>query len=309
MYKNKKIFVSLLLTFFLFLTACKQAATYPPNVSVNEAQLFLFQPFSNTLGIYDLESWQWNPIDAQGAFFQGFGWGNEYPYFVVGKQNIHEFQAGKINGSDLRFNYSLKNKKEALAPFATDGELFLYMIEQVSEDEIVKRVVTISDDGTSELVANLDGLPVMDGVIAGDYLYFTCYNEDTELFEVWSFDLTQNNPEQQPVLIQNDYTSFQLYQYRGKLLFVDFEKQILYNDEFTIKLSQKADLIMIDDEANILVEEYVTSENLLEISFTDILSGKRIGVYQKAINFTRTGFTVTIYGDGFIEQLDLTKGD
>jgi hypothetical protein len=80
-------------------------------------------PFTNEPGIYNLELMQFEPIDAQGAFFQSFGWGNVYPYFVVGKQREQLFCAERIFGSTLQFNFSLKSKQEALAPFATNGKI------------------------------------------------------------------------------------------------------------------------------------------------------------------------------------------
>jgi hypothetical protein len=268
------------------------------------------RPFSLQLGVYDLDRFQWKSIDdadAQDAFFQSFGWGNVYPYFVFG-QHGRLFHAGKINEQKLYFNFTLDNEQESLAPFATDGELFLYMIEQVTEEEFFKKVVTISSDGELKTIANLDGMPVMDGVIAGNYLYFTCPVMDTDAFEVWSIDLTKNDPHQQTTLVREDYHSFKIYQYKGNVLFLDFEKQLLFNDEVTINLSQKSDLIMIDDEVNILAEQY-TKDMTLELSFTDISSGEILGTYPGAINFTREGSVITIYGDGFIEKLDLTKGE
>jgi len=315
MRKGKKIFTGIVLMVFVFLYACGQnqiqeddmALTYLPELSAREEEFFLFRPFVYQLGFYNLELLQWNPIDsdvAQGAFFQGFGWGNIYPYFVFG-QHERLFHAGKIAESTLNHSFTLENRKEALTPFATNGELFLYMIEQVTEDDYIKRVVTISNDGKLELIANLDGLPVMDGVIAGNYLYFTCPGENTDFFEIWRINLILNDPYQQPELIRNEYTTFRIYQYQGQVLFLDLERRILYNDEITIELSQRADLIMVDDEVSILVEMYVNSDMVLEIAFTDISSGEILGTFPGAINFIREGSIITIFGQGFIEHLDL----
>ena len=313
MRKSKCACAFILVLILFLLCACnsessqKSNSEYPPSVSVNENQIFLYDPFSYSLGIYDLDLMKWTPIEAQNALFQSFDWGNYYPYYVVGQHNKLLFKAGKVEDSSLDFHFSLKNKAEALAPFATDGETFLYMIERITENDYFKSVVTISDDGKAELVVNLDGMPVMDGVIAGDYLYFTCPIENSDLYEVWKLNLTEKTIGQKPVLVRNDYNTFKIFQYKGQVLYLNIDEKHLYNNEVKINLSQEADEIMVDNEAGFVAEKYVTDSGHLEITFTDILSGKILGTYKNAINFTRDGTVITIYGQGFIEKLDLGK--
>jgi len=318
MYKRTRIFLFTLPFMVLgLLCSCaretNETRTYPFEISVDEGQIFLHKPFSNRLGIYNSAEMRWEAISDQDAMFLSFGFGNEYPYFIFG-QHGRLFHAMKIVGSAFRFaGYTLENTQQALAPFATDGELFLYLAEQVMEDGFIKQVVTISEEGDIALIANLDGMSVMDGVIAGDYLYFTCSivdkGDNSIRYEVWRVNLTRDEPEQHPELIREDYSTYQIYQYQGKVLFLDLDEQVLYNDEVTIDLSQKAELIMIDEKANILVEQYINSESSLELAFTDILSGNLLGTFPNAINFTREGSVITIYGNGFIEYIDLRGED
>lgn len=314
---TKRFLFALLLIVMGLLYSCvkddKEPLTYPPEILVNESQVFLHKPFSNRLGIYDLEKMHWESINDQNAMFLSFDFGNVYPYFIFGQQG-RLFHAMKLVDSSLQFNdYTLENTQQAIAPFATDGKRFLYLIEQVIEDSFIKQVITISDGGEIELIANLDGMPVMEGTIAGDYLYFTCsiVNESDNFihYEVWRVNLTLNDPEQSPELIRDDYTTYRIYQYQEQVLFLDLEKQILYNDEITIELSQNAELIMIDEEVNILVEQYINSEMTIELAFTDISSGDFLGTFPDAINFIREGFIITIYGNGFIEYIDLRGED
>jgi hypothetical protein len=313
MRKSTSIFlVTFLLMVLGLLCSCSQNSneplTYPLEISVDEGQIFLYNPFNYRLGIYDLELMRWDEIDEQDAFFQSFDWGNVYPYVVFG-QNDRLFHAGKFTDTKLQFYFTLENKQQALTPFAADSNLLLYIIAQGVDEDCVRRIVTISEDGKLKLIADLDGMPVSGGVIAGDFLYFTSYNEDTSLLDVWRINLTKPDTNQKPELIQKNYTSSRLYQYKRQVLFLDLEKQILYSDAITIELSQRADLIMIDDEVNILAEMYVNQDMKLELAFTDISSGQILGTYPGAINFTREGSVITIYGNGFIEELNLSEGE
>ncbi|MDR1927142.1 MAG: hypothetical protein LBQ33_00710 [Oscillospiraceae bacterium] len=314
MRKVKRKLFCLLLMVFLPLCACGQGASQeadvsiPLDISLEKSQIFLVEPFMDRLGIYDLTEMQWEPIVEQDAFFQSFGWGNVYPYIVFG-QHFRLFHAGRIAGSVLEFNYTLEDKQQSLGPFATNGDLFLYIIEQITKDDYTKRVVTISETGELELVANLGGMGVMGGTIAGDHLYFPCPVDDTDFYEVWRFDLTKNDPYQSPELIRDDYTAYRLYQYKGNIVYLDDKNETLYNDESTIPLGRRVDEIMIDEEVNVLVMQYVTQESGMETIFTDISSGQILGTYPNAINFTREGSVITIYGNGFIEELNLSQGD
>jgi hypothetical protein len=316
MQKCKKVFASLLSIGFVLLCACTQdsnqefTSAYPPNMSINANQIFLYKPYEYQLGVYDLELMQWDSIDDGKTPVQGFGWGNVYPYFVVGQQYVNPFYAGKATDHILQFNFLLENEQEALVPFATNGEVFLYIIEQVTENnDFFKKIVTISDDGKTTLIVNLDGMPVMGGVIAGNYLYFTCPVQDSDFYEVWKVDLSKTDQYQKPILVREDYSSYKIYQFKEKVLFLDSQKRTLYNDEISIKLNHEADSIVIDDEVNLLVEMHPNAEMSLELVFTDILSGSLLGTYKDAINFTREGSIVTIYGNGFIEHLDLAEGE
>jgi len=328
---KKKIFLCVLLASAIFLFACGRPISapelppiYPPEVSLSESesagQIFLADPIMSTglLGIYDLESLDWTSIDEQDAFCQSFGWGN-FPYIVFGKSK-RLYHAGKIEESSLRFYYTLDDAKLSLTPFATDGELFLYIIADSyiddTEDEFLKRIAnndwyrrvgTISEDGEFELFANLDGIGVDSGAIAGDYLYFTSYNFTSDLYEVWSVDLTLNDPQQEPVLIRDDYTTFQLYQYQGQVLYLDFEQQILYNDEVTIRFNRDTSTIMIDNEADMLAMKVQVPGEANELVLMNIPSGEVLGTYRKAINYVREGTDITIYGYGFIEHLSLAE--
>lgn len=308
---KKAITAVILLLSVLLLSACSKESeqAYPPEASLNSNEIFVFNPFNYKLGTYDLDAMEWKEINAQGAFFQGFDWGNVYPYFVVGAQNAYKFCAGKADNASLKFNYYMDNDVQALTPFAADGNLFLYLIEEVNDETCLKRLITISDEGEAELFANLDGMNVMSGVIAGDYLYFACSCDGSDYYEVWSLDLTKDLQNRSPVLVRSDYDTFRLYQYKNKLLYIDIEKRILYNDEITINMSRKSDLVFIDDDFNILAEEYTNDDNNLEIAFTDISSGAVLGTYVDAINFTRTGSVITVYGNGYIEHLNLSNED
>lgn len=312
MYRCKKVLFLLILTMLVSFCSCGNNDTQTEsniNYSVSDSEIFLYEPFSYTLGIYDTELFEWQPLKVENSFFQSFLWGNEYPYYVVGGQYKNNFQVGMLDDTSLNFYFSLKDKNEALAPFATNGELFFYMIEKVTENEYLKKVVTISPEGTTNLVANLDGFPVMDGVIAGKYLYFTCPIKDSDLYEIWCFDLSTGNPNQEPNLICNDYNSYRLYSYRDKLLCIDVSKKILYNDDVIINLYQKSDLVIINEKYDFIAEKYATPEGKLEISFTAIPSGKVLGRYQNAINFSVSDSVITIYGKGFIEYLYLKQGE
>lgn len=306
---QKEIAIFLLLLVFL-LSACgqKNEQDFLPKVELDSHQIFLFNPFSYELGIYDLSTMEWSAIDAQGAFFQAFDWGNNYSYYVVGAQDTHDFHLGKAEKGSLTFYYSQNNKKQALTPFATDGKHFLYLIEQVDEKRCLKRIVMISEEGKITPVANLDGMGVMGGVLIDGILYFTCPRQDSDFYEVWRLELSEDTGQQKPVLIRDDYNTFRLYRYRNHLLYIDIENRLLYGEDIKIRMSHSADLVWIDDEVNLLVEEYVNGNHNLEITFTDISSGKILGAYEKAINFTREDSRITIYGSGFIEYLDLPKG-
>lgn len=304
---TKKVFLLLYTFVFIMICACRNESQqfYPPKINTNENQIFLFDPFNNMLGIYDVDTQQWHPVDAQGAFFQSFDWGNKSPYYVVGQQHIFPFYVGKISNSSLQFHYVLENKNQSLCPFATDGKLFLFLIEEVTEDDYIKRVVTITDNGLVHLIANLDGMPVMEGRIVGDYLYFTCPIDNSDFYNVWKININEHNSDIKPILVRSDYQSFHLYQYQDQLLYLDIENQHLYNDEITINLTKKPDLLMIDDQADIMVEAYVTAENHFVITFIDILTGSILGTYADAINFFRSDSEITIYGNGFIDYLYL----
>jgi hypothetical protein len=279
-------------------------------MSIETGNIFLYKPYVYQLGVYNFKLKQWERIDDGQTPVQGFGWGNSYHYFVIGQQYVNSFYAGKATESTLKFNFMLESQQEALVPFATDGDLFLYMIEEVTENnDFFKKIVTISDDGKTSLIANLDGMPAMGGVIVGHYLYFTCPVQNVDFYEVWRIDLNQSGSQQRPLLVRDDYSSYKIYQYQGKVLFLDSKKQSLYNDDISIKLNHEADLITIDSEFGVIAEMYVTEGSQLELKFTDISSKKVLGTYLNAINFTREGTIITIYGNGFIEHLDLSKGD
>lgn len=309
--RRKHIYIILLLIFVMLLNSCDKDSLqkYPPNVSLNSGQIFLFDPFSYKLGVYDSELMKWNEVDAQGGQFQSFGWGNVYPYFIVGSYNTQKYYAGKTDEATLRYYYSLGEEGAVLTPFATDGKLFLYIVEQMNVKPCRKRIITISEKGEAETLINLDGFGVMGGVIIGDCLYFVSPHENTEYYNIWSIDLTKDTHNQKPVLIKSDYTDYRLYEYKGKLLYLNLKDKILYNDETNIKLSHESNLIWIDQETDILVEEYVNSENSLEMSITNISTGTVLGAYADAINFRIADSVITVYGNGYIERLDLPKGD
>jgi len=159
------------------------------------------------------------------------------------------------------------------------------------------------------LVANLDGFVVSDGVIAGDFLYFTSFDDKSRStrFDVLSINLTLDDPRQEPVLIRDDYVTSKLYQYQGQVLYHDLKQQILYNDEITINLDRDTQDIMIDDEVDMLAMKCETPEGPLELVFVDIPTGKVLGTYLNAINYVREGMDITIYGHGFIEHLSLAE--
>ena len=275
----------------------------------------------SVLGIYDLENMSWTEVDEQQqASMPCFNWGH-HPYFVFGDHG-RLYHAGKIEKSAIQFYYTLDDTKLTLTPFATDGELFLYLIANSlyndTEDELIerranndwyRRVVTISNDGEVTLVANLDGFVVSDGVIAGDFLYFTSFDDKSRStrFDVLSINLTLDDPRQEPVLIRDDYVTSKLYQYQGQVLYHDLKQQILYNDEITINLDRDTQDIMIDDEVDMLAMKCETPEGPLELVFVDIPTGKVLGTYLNAINYVREGMDITIYGHGFIEHLSLAE--
>lgn len=302
------IFLVPIFLFIFILCSCnKDIQNFQQNISISENQLFVYDPFIYKLGVYDLESMEWSEIGVQDTLCLGFDWGNIYPYYTMGNLGIYEYHAGKIIDNSLDFYFSLDDKNVALVPFATNGTVFYYVVEQMNIEPCKKRIVTISEQGDIETVINLDGVGVMDGIIAGKFLYYTSSCDDEcGNTNVWKIDISKENDKKQPLLVKKEYNDYKLYEYNDEVLFIDTAKQILYNENIIIKLKQQSTLVWVDDKLNILVEKYVNSESNIEMCITDITTNRILGIYKNAINFDIEKTTIKVYGRGFIEYLNLT---
>lgn len=308
----KRIFLSVLfLLFVIMLCSCGRGdSAYPPTVSLNSNQIFLYDPFTYKLGTYNLDNLEWTEIDTQGALFLSFDWGNTYPYYTVGNAGTHKFYAGKKADEGLQFYFELDDENMSLVPFATDGKQFYYIAEQMNTNPCKKRILTISETGKAELIYNADGIGIMDGVIADNKLYYTSPCEDgSGNSMVWCLDITSEMQSQRPTLVKDAYSDYKLYVYKDQVMYVDTEKKLLYNDDVRISLTQPSTVIWLDSEAELLVEKYVTPDGNLEMSFTDISKDRVLGTYKDAVNFDVIDSIVYVYGKGFLEHLNLSEGE
>lgn len=297
------IFVVILVS----LCACNDSVQqYPTSVSLSDNQIFVYEPFACQLGIYDTKSHEWSNLNVNNSPFLAYDFGNIYPYFTVGNVGTEKYFLGKINRNSLDFNFNLDDEEIALVPFATDGEKFFYIVEQMNINPCKKQIITISDDGKMELIADLDGIGVMDGIIIGNYIYYTApCSDNCGNSSVWCIDISENNENQKSVLIKDEYTNYQLFEFNDEVLYLDSENNVLYNENRTINLSRESSIIWIDDSTNILAEKYVNEDGDLAICFTDISKSKSLGDFINAINFKIEDNKITIYGKGYIKNINL----
>lgn len=299
--------VALFVFFALILSSCtcnKIGFNNNRLITANNNEIFLYDPLIYKLGLYDTNAKRWEAIYYEGCLFQTFGWGNDHRYYIVGSEDNSNFDLIKTDGASLRLiaSYSV-DKDQSMSPFVTDSDNLYYMLETVTDSDYKKKIITLDNEGEMSVVKDLDGMAVMNGVIANGYLFFTTYNKNGT-HSVWK-DKLDSGTEQQPIDILDGYDTYLLYEYGSDVLFVDNKNNKLYNSNIIISLTHSLDSVYIDEDVNMVAEKYpdVSGHDIIVLS--DIITGAVLGRYEDAINYRRNGLSVTIYGNGYIDHLDL----
>lgn len=302
--KKRILILFIVIITVISFNACNITKSYPPQVMLGDRQIFLFDPYSYSLGIFDLQSEKWERINIDGCFWQAFGWGNSDNYYVLGLQNKYPFYCGKAADRGIEFLYGIKDTKKSIAPLAVYKGSHLLIEESNREVTGQQEMVLLSSDGSVRKICVFDNLGIMGGVVIGDFLYATCSVSRDLGYRIYKMDL--RNPDVSSMeLVKDDYGSYKLFSYKDQLLYYDPENNLLYNSDISIRLDSSSDLIYVDSEKEFIAEEHIDSDGRLKLSFTDIKSERSLGVYFDAINFTVEDGQIVVYKEGAVDYIDL----
>lgn len=226
-------------------------------------------------------------------------------YFTAGNSLTNGFAILSVDRKEIAEVHRLADEKnEAVFPLATDGGKHLFIRSYYDEEgtESKRSIAQLNPDNTLSDFSNVTGL-VSSGVLIGEQLYYTTYEEAMNAYSLFALDVTDLSSK--PQLVGENLEASELYALNGRLLVSDH--QYIYNDE---ERFVKQPLNYFDSGNGILIQIYPDSNANLALDAIDTATKQVIGTASNIIDFAIEDHQITVYGQGHIAHIPLKpRGD
>jgi hypothetical protein len=262
-------------------------------------QIMLFNRFYQRMVKYDLTEKKTIWSEYRDNLYQ-YEFTTENNIYTIGHSYENNFKIIDMNDHGTTTLLKLGGE-EAIFPLATDNEVY-YFVHCYHDKKGVefkdKRRIAMFDMESKKLkdIETTGGL-ILYGTILGDKLYYTVYDEDNELYDL--FELEYNSLTASPKKIKSGINGGKVYNDGEELWIVHNEYLVSQNNGREIKA---ASLNYFINDAIVQID---MSENCIVIlQIIDKVTGdvkyEKDGIYD----FKVMGNKMTVYGEGFIDEVE-----
>lgn len=254
----------------------------------------VYHLYKQKLGIYDKNTFTWTPIrDIENEFFYNFD--HDQTYFTVGHSINNKFSVLEAEGNIVS---SIRDEKESecIFPLASSDEHYYYL--QYADEEKVnskRKIVEFYNGKFTTLLETEDSICY--GVVVGYNLYYTIYNEEKDLYDIYCVDLRKEV--KQGKNYKSGITDGKLFEYEDKLFYID--NNLICSDQSDMTFEKK-DYNDINPDCALLVQMYSNKDGDLQWDFIDMENKEVLYSYINIINYKVTDTEIEIYCNGEIHH-------
>lgn len=268
----------------------------------SEGEILLYDSYKSRIITYDTNTKKSGEYNDTGNFVQyGFKTNTKTNLYTAGHSFLNDFSIVELKDNIISEVYKMP-KNEGIFPVAIDGDniIFQHCFYRKNGAEIEeKRTLSILDKSAGTLTdfINVSGLSG-GGVFYQDKLYYTVYNGELEVYDLYEIDY--KNIESTPVLVKSELKSGEIIASDDKF-FISDRKYIYSNDhKFNKGISN-----FVDKDTNNLMQLILQNGGYLSLVITDLDTNKRYITVDNAVDFRINGNTVTVYCEGEIKTVEL----
>lgn len=217
-------------------------------------------------------------------------------YYTQGSLNdLNNFKILKNIDGYIEKVYELKeNEADGLFPYTSNDDR-VFFLKTYSKKEPYSIICEFKDGNLIEYKNSKGALTK--AVVYNDLIYYSNYNDESNLHDIYTIDYNDYNAK--PVLFKKDIESSDMYVLNDKIYFSNNKYIYSGEDKF-----EKASTNYYDISSNTLIQ-LDGAEDTLRLKIIDAKTKKNLKEIKNVYGliFDKSGFV--IYGDGFIEEIDL----
>lgn len=256
----------------------------------NENEKILYDYYNGRFVSYDMEKKQVVEENAIDSYFQ-YAFNVKSNIYTSGHSLAGQYKIIELSDNKLTELYVMDEDVKKIYPCAADADRGLYyFIEYFDAEETQRKIVQYKDGELYEFV-NTEGF-LMPGMLIGDNLYYTIWDESKVAYDVYSLDTHDYNSE--PVLCMENIDNCDLF-YCNSTIYA-MSNSCLYNIGNEEETYEKAAYNFFDDENDILIQISTINSYELGFSVTYLSTGERVDVTSgEIISYEITEDVITIY--------------
>lgn len=295
---KKKRYVALVVLLIILCSACNNEELYEEFTIQEDEKILLYHIFSEKLGIYDMNTFEWNPLYPQDNIMQ-YVFQNESSYIVSGHSVENGFVLLKISEDrkNLKKVFELSNSSDYFFPLTDDGSQFYYVLVEDEKDiQKTRESIFTFDENFDIQIIYKSRDKIMSGLIIDRYLYYTVYNQEKDSYSVYTINL--DDKEKKPGLIKDNLESRDLFNINNHLYFSSRDK--IFNDKQSFE--KKMENFFVE---NLLIQFY-DDKNLEPVcTITDIRNNQILNTYKYPVNFAIKDQILYLFTEEQIFELPL----
>lgn len=295
---KKKRYVALVVLLIILCSACNNEELYEEFTIQEDEKILLYHIFSEKLGIYNMNTFEWSPLYPQDNIMQ-YVFQNESSYIVSGHSVENGFVLLKISEDrkNLKKVFELSNSSDYFFPLADDGSQFYYVLVEDEKDiQKTRESIFTFDENFDIQIIYKSRDKIMSGLIIDRYLYYTVYNQEKDSYSVYTINL--DDKEKKPGLIKDNLESRDLFNINNHLYFSSRDK--IFNDKQSFE--KKMENFFVE---NLLIQFY-DDKNLEPVcTITDIRNNQILNTYKYPVNFAIKDQILYLFTEEQIFELPL----